>query len=87
MSLGAPDEGKIKDALANFRRFAAVLNARLQGKKYIVGNALTVADLTIASSLMYAQQLDLPLGEFPNVQTWFATITALPAWQKVSAAS
>jgi glutathione S-transferase len=64
-----------------------VLNGRLQGKKYIVGNALTVADLTVASSLMYAQQLDLPLGEFPNVQTWFAAITALPAWQKVSAAS
>ena len=44
MGLGEPDAGKIQDALGNFRRFAAVLNKRLDGKKYIVGDSLTIAD-------------------------------------------
>lgn len=87
MGLGEADEGKVKEALSGFRRFAAVLNARLQGKQYIVGNALTLADLTVASSLMYAQQVDVPLGEFPNVQAWFARMTALDAWKTVAAAN
>jgi glutathione S-transferase len=84
MGLGDPDQGKINDALANFRRFAAVLNKRLEGKEYIVGKALTLADLTIASSLMYAQPTELPLGEFPNIQAWFSRITALDGWKKTA---
>jgi glutathione S-transferase len=84
MGLGEPDTGKIQDALNNFRRFGAVLNKRLQGKQCLVGNALTIADLTLASSLMYAKQVEVPLAEFPNVQTWFSRITDLEGWKKTS---
>src|SRR5258708_29560124 len=85
MGLGEPDMAKIQDALGNFRRFAAVLNKRLEGRQYIVGGALTIADLTLASSLMYAKQVEVPLAEFPNVQAWFSRITALEGWKKTSA--
>ena len=85
MGLGEPDTGKIQEALANFRRFAAVLNKRLEGKAYIVGSALTVADLTLASSLMYAKQLEVPLAEFPNVQAWFSRVSEMDGWKKTSA--
>jgi glutathione S-transferase len=84
MGLGEPDGAKVQDALTNFRRFCGVLNKRLDGKQYVVGNALTVADLTLASSLMYAKQVDAPLGEFPNVQAWFSRISDLDAWRKTS---
>jgi glutathione S-transferase len=85
MGMGDPDQRKIDDALKSFSRFAAVLNKRLDGgKQYVVGNALTVADLTLASSLMYAKQADVPLGEFPNVQGWFSRITDMDAWKKTN---
>jgi glutathione S-transferase len=82
MGLGDPDHGKIREALGNFRRFAEVLNKRLEGRRYLVGNCLTIADLTIASSLMYATQADLPLADFPNVQDWFARMSELDGWKK-----
>ncbi|HEX3594465.1 MAG TPA: glutathione S-transferase family protein [Polyangiaceae bacterium] len=82
MGLGEPDQGRIQEALTSFRRFAAVLNKRLQGKKYVVGNALTLADLTLASSLMYSQAVEAPVDEFPNVKAWFAGISALDAWKQ-----
>lgn len=82
MGLGEPDSAKINDALVNFRRFAAVLNKRLEGRQYVVGNGLTLADLTLASSLMYAKQTEVPLAEFPNVEAWFGRITALDGWKK-----
>ena len=84
MGMGEPDVGKVEEALANFRRFAAVLDKRLAGGKYIVGDAMTIADLTIASSLMYATQADVPLAEFAHIQTWFARISALDAWKKTN---
>jgi glutathione S-transferase len=84
MGLGDPDQGKITEALANFRRFGAVLNARLEGKQYIVGDALSIADLTIASSLMYAKQSEAPVAEFPHLAAWLGRISALEGFKKVA---
>ena len=84
MGMGEPDNAKVGEALANFRRFAAVLNLRLDGKKYVVGNALTIADLTLASSLMYSAQTDAPVGEFANVASWFSRMTALDGWKQTA---
>jgi glutathione S-transferase len=84
MGMGEPVQAKIDEALVNFRRFAAVLDKRLAGKSYLVGNAVTIADLTLAASLMYAKQTEIPLAEFPNVEAWFGRITALDAWKKTS---
>jgi glutathione S-transferase len=85
LGLGAPDSAKVADALTGFRRFAAVLDKRLEGRQYIVGNALTIADLTIASSLMYSAQAEVPVSEFPNVAAWFARISALDGWKRTAA--
>jgi len=84
VGLGEPDSAKITEALSNFRRFAAVLNQRLDGKQYVVGNSLTLADLTLASSLMYAKQTEVPLADFPNIEAWLARITALEGWKKTA---
>lgn len=84
LGLGEPDAAKINDALGSFRRFAKVLDQRLQGRSFVVGDKLTLADLTIASSLMYAKQAELPLSEFPNVEAWFGRITELDAWKKTN---
>jgi glutathione S-transferase len=81
---GAPDQTKINEALAGFRRFGAVLNQRLDGKHYVVGNSLTLADLTLACSLMYAQRTETPLAEFPHLQSWFSRISELDAWKKTT---
>jgi len=82
--MGEPDAAKVDEAMANFQRFAAVLDKRLDGKQYIVGNALTIADLTLASTLMYAKQAEMSLAEFPNVEAWFTRISAMDAWKKTN---
>jgi glutathione S-transferase len=80
--MGPPDASKVDEALSNFRRFAAVLDKQLDGKQYVVGGSLTLADLTLASSLMYAKQSDVPLAEFANIQAWFSRITEMDAWKQ-----
>lgn len=74
--MGDPDPRKVEEALAGFRRFGAVLDQHLDGKRYLVGDALTIADLTIACSLMYARQTDAPLGELPHVTSWLSRVSA-----------
>jgi glutathione S-transferase len=84
LGMGAADAAKVEEALAAFRRYSAVLDARLSTRQYIVGSRLTLADLTVAGSLMYATALELPLAEFSNVQAWLERMTALPAWKKTA---
>jgi len=86
MGMGAPDEAKIAEALKNFQRWAAVLDKSLEGRDYIVGKQLTIADLTLASSLMYSAQAGLPVADFKNVAAWFARISELDGWRKTAAA-
>jgi glutathione S-transferase len=81
MGLGAPRQDKLEEAFTNLRRFCAVLDERLHGKEYLVGNGLTIADLTIACSLMYANRTDVPLGDFANVRSWFSRISNTDAWK------
>nr|HEX4319226.1 glutathione S-transferase family protein [Kofleriaceae bacterium] len=85
MGMGEPDQRKLDEAAAAFRRFAAVLDKRLAGATHVVGSALTIADLTLASSMMYAKQTDVPVAEFPHVQAWFGRICELDAWKSTSA--
>jgi glutathione S-transferase len=82
--LGDPDPERIEEALGNFRRFGAVLDRRLEDRKYVVGDALTIADLTLASSLMWAGKTDVPLSEFASVEAWFARITEMEAWTRTA---
>ena len=82
--MGEPDAAKVEEALTNFRRFAAVLNERLDGKHHIVGDSLTLADLTVAASLMYAAQSDVPVAEFPALQAWFSRMTEMDAWKRTA---
>jgi glutathione S-transferase len=80
MGMGEPDAGKVEEALTNFRRFAAVLNKRLDGNQYVVGASMTLADLTLASSLMYAKQAEVSLADYPNIQAWFSRISDMDTW-------
>jgi glutathione S-transferase len=80
--MGEPEAAKIEEALVNIQRFGAVLDKHLEGKSYVVGGALTLADLTLASTLMYSKQVDFPLAQFPNMQAWFNRITELDAWKQ-----
>jgi glutathione S-transferase len=85
MGLGAPDMAKVEENIKNFRRWAAVLETRLTGRDYVVGTALTIADLTLASSLMYARQAEVPVAEFKNLDAWFKRIAELDGWKRTSA--
>ena len=84
--LGEPDPARIAEGLANHRRFTAVLNGQLANRSYVVGDAVTLADLTLATSLMYEKILELPIAEFPNVESWLRRMTALEAWKKTDPA-
>jgi len=79
---GAPDAKAIEEATGFFKQFAQVLNDHLRGRKFLVGDALTVADFSVAVTLPYADKAKIPVGEFPEIERWHARLNELPAWRE-----
>lgn len=86
LGLGAADPDAIHRATGEVRRFFAVLDASLMGKRYLVGHGLTIADLGTAATLTYAGPLQLPVAAFANLAPWFERVAALEAWQQTQPA-
>jgi glutathione S-transferase len=78
---GEPDEGRVRDAEAQFARYAKVLDDHLGGRTWLVGRTLTVADFTVAASLMHTSATGVKLDAFANLKAWFDHISELDAWQ------
>ncbi|MBE9140181.1 glutathione S-transferase family protein [Nodosilinea sp. LEGE 07088] len=81
---GEPDPQVVKKAAERFHAEAAVLNNYLAEHDFLVGNALTLADFSVASDLTYAEPARFPLADYPHIQAWYRRIEGLPAWQQTN---
>lgn len=86
LGLGPADPAFIARGEQNFARFAAVLDASLQGKVWLTGERLTIADFSIGSLVPSAERSGLPVGQFPQIVRWYKGLAALPGWQVALAA-
>ncbi|HEU4581977.1 MAG TPA: glutathione S-transferase family protein [Polyangiaceae bacterium] len=76
-----PDAARVEEAETNFKRFAAVLDGALAGKRFLVNNQLTLADFCVAAPLTYVAQAKLPLAGFKNAERWLAALDEQPGWR------
>lgn len=81
VNLGPPDEAIVAKGLEAFHRDARVLDAHLEKHPYLVGNALTLADFSVAASMAYAEEAEMPLAPYAHLRDWFMRVTALPTWR------
>ena len=70
--------------VAEFHRRAEaawrVLDAHLATRKYVVGERLTVADLSLCGYLFWPEEIGTDWNAYPNVRDWLARIQAEPRW-------
>lgn len=78
---GEPEAAKLAQAEQELTRFGGVLEQQLASRRYVTGDQLTIADLSIASTLMYRKPARVPLEPFPNVRRFIESIEALDAWK------
>lgn len=81
LGLGSADPAFITRGEENFERFAQVLNNSLKGRKYLTGDALTIADFSIGAWIPAAERLELPIAKFQEVANWYERLASLPAWR------
>ncbi len=80
-NLGEPDAQELKKGEEKFHRFAKVLEHHLKGRQWLVGDSLTLADLSVGSFLDLREPAGYPIEGYPEIIRWYGQIEALPAWQ------
>lgn len=86
IGLGEADPALVARAEGELRQLGAVLDGHLAQRDWLVGDALSLADIGVVTPLMYLEQAKLPLGDFPDLMRWFDRLRQSDAWKNTSTA-
>jgi glutathione S-transferase len=64
---------------------ASVLEGQLEGKRFMLGETLTLADFSLGAAMILAEAAHLPLAAYGAIARWQATLAALPVWRQTLA--
>jgi glutathione S-transferase len=80
LNIGAADTTLVGPAMTELARRAAVLEQHLRGRNYVVGNAITIADYSLATFESYRTRTPFDWRPYPNINAYFDRIHALDSW-------
>jgi len=58
-----------------------VLNAHLEGRRFVVAERPTIADLSLVGYLFFDDEIGVEWNDYPQIRDWLARIRALPGWK------
>lgn len=78
------DHAKIVEAKARFHAAAKAVDAALQGREFLLGAELSVADVVVAAVLSYGKFLG-GLDKLPAAEAYVLRMRSRPAWKRATA--
>jgi glutathione S-transferase len=66
---------------ARLRSVYQVLDAALEGRDFLVGRSVTLADTAACGYLYYPEPFGFTRAGWPNIDRWLSTLSGLPGWQ------
>ncbi len=80
-----PDPAVLDAQAAQFNKLAGILDARLAGRQWVVGNGPTIADIALAAPMHLHGWQKLPLGDYRNLERWLTEgVEKLPCWSRTT---
>jgi glutathione S-transferase len=70
--------------LAEFRKRAetawSILDAHLDGRRYVVADRLTIADLSLCGYLFWPEEIGVDWDHYPHLRDWLERLRGTPGW-------
>lgn len=79
--LGPIDQSLVQEGLAQFHTAAAILEAELSKREWLVGNSASYADFRMATFLPFNDAARLPLDAYPAIGRWYRQLEEIEAWR------
>jgi GST-like protein len=74
---------QVRRAREDLAQLLTILNERLAGRDHILGKQFSLADVIVASVVIWGTYCNIPTTDYPNVSAWTARFQARPTFQKV----
>ena len=74
-------EGVIPFMQGRLKAAYTVLNDHLADKNWLVGEAMTIADLSCCGYLYYPEPFGFDRADWPHIAAWLDRIAAVPGWK------
>lgn len=74
-------EGVIPFQQARLKAAYRVLDDHLAGRDWVVGDGVSIADLSLCGYLYYPEPFGFSRADWPRIDRWLDRIAALPGWQ------
>jgi glutathione S-transferase len=82
---GEPVQSEIDRGNQLYERVGKVLDGVLGQHRYVAGDRLTVADISLGAAMCIADQARFPIENFRHILRWKTDIASLPSWSKTAA--
>ena len=81
--LGKPvDEAEHARLCEAAKRPLAVLDAHLDGRHFVVGERMSIADIALFESADLCEAGGIPLADYPHLRSWIGRLRDRPSYQK-----
>jgi glutathione S-transferase len=77
----APDQAVLRFLRARAEAAWGVLDSHLAGRRFVVGDHLTIADLSLCGYLFWPEEIGVDWNGFPRIRDWLARIAAEPRYK------
>jgi len=75
-----PEEERLAALEKPFARCAEILDKQLSWQDFLISDDISIADIAVASTLMFWREAEIPIEAFSNVQEWLQRIEKQLWW-------
>jgi glutathione S-transferase len=83
-NLGTTNQALVDVARDELKRFAAALDRHLAGRRYVAGDALTIADYSIITAEAFKEMIPFDWSPYPNLNAYFDRVRAVEHWSRTA---
>lgn len=75
-----PEEERLAALEKPFARCAEILDKQLSWQDFLISDDISIADIAVASTLMFWREAEIPIEAFSNVQEWLQRLEKQLWW-------
>ncbi len=76
-----PDPAIVEEFRKRAESSWKILDAHLAGRTHVVGDRLTVADISLCAYLFFDNELGVDWNKYPNIGAWLQRLRLEPRWK------
>jgi glutathione S-transferase len=87
LGIGPTNDAIVESGLKDLARFAPILDSHLNGRKFLVGDAMTIADYAMIRLEPYQANISFDWAPLAHLNAYFARMRRVDAWARTAAPS